>query len=403
MLLADRAKTMVVAEKIRSFHARGSAIRQMFTVGLAMKAEFGAEAVADLSIGNPNFPPPSGFSEALDAVVRDARTHAYMPNAGFPDVRRRVARHLNGRGILPGVESRHLVMTNGAAGALNVVLKTILDPGDEVLLVRPYFVEYGFYIDNHGGTAVPVDSREDCNLDCGAIDAAITSRTKAILINSPNNPSGRVYDAATLAELAATLEDASHRVGHPVFLISDEPYREILFEGAVFTSPAAAYPNSFLCYSWSKSFSISGERIGYIAVNPALETDDWPLLEASLAMCNRILGFVNAPALMQRAIAASIDATPEIEHYRQKRARLLAALDQGGYRYQRPEGTFYIFPEAPGGETEFVERARARRLLVVPGSSFGRPDHFRLCFAAPESVVDRAIGVLLELSPLPSG
>lgn len=389
---------MVISEKVRAFHSRGSAIRKMFDEGLRLKERFGEDQVADLSIGNPDFPPPPAFSEALGRIAAGPPMHAYMPNAGYPDVRERIAENLRRRELLPGVGADHVVMTTGAAGALNVTLKAILEPGDEVIVVRPYFVEYTFYIDNHGGRMVEVESAPDGDLDTDAIAAAIGPSTRAVIVNSPNNPSGRLYAVERLDHLARVLREASERLGRPVFLLSDEPYREMLFGGRRFVSPASRYANSFLCYSWSKAFSISGERIGYLAVNPRLETTDWPLTMGALAMCNRMLGFVNAPALMQRVIAEAVDAMPDIAHYEAKKDLLCAALRRAGYRFAEPEGTFYIFPETPGDEADFVARAKERLLLVVPGSAFGRPGHFRISFAAPDSTVRLACRLLEELN-----
>lgn len=389
---------MVVSEKIRGFHASGSAIRKMFDEGLRLKQLVGEDSVADLSIGNPGFPPPAEFSEAMQRIAASAPQHSYMPNAGYPDVRGRVAEHLRRRDLLPGVGAEHIVMTTGAAGALNVTLKTILEPGDEVIVVRPFFVEYRFYIDNHGGRMVEVESEPDANLDPQAVAAAIGPQTRAVIVNSPNNPSGRVYGIDRLDSLAQVLRDASARLGRPVFLLSDEPYREMLFGGRSFVSPASRYENSFQCYSWSKTYSIPGERIGYVAVNPHLETTNWPLLMGALGMCNRFLGFVNAPAFMQRVIAESLDAVPDFAHYEEKKDLLCDALRRGGYRFAEPEGTFYIFPETPGDEDRFVARAKERMLLVVPGSSFGRPGHFRISFAASESTVRLGCRLLEELA-----
>ncbi|WP_457654595.1 pyridoxal phosphate-dependent aminotransferase [Rhodocaloribacter sp.] len=368
----------------------GSAIRKMFEEGLWMKAEHGAEHVADLSLGNPEFPPPKAFLEALRRVASEPIPHGYMPNAGYPHVREAVAGHLNRHGYFEGIEARHVIMTTGAAGAINVVLKTILDPGDEVIVLRPYFVEYRFYVDNHGGRMVLVDTNEDFSLDVDAVAAAVTRRTKAVLLNSPNNPSGRVYDRASLEALAEMLRRKERELGRPIALISDEPYRELLFDDTPFVSPATVYPNSFMCYSWSKSFSIAGERIGYVAVNPAAAWEDDDTLLGALAMTNRALGFVNAPALMQRAVAEAVEAEVETGHYAGKRAKLCAALDEGGYAYVKPEGTFYIFPETLGPEDDFIRRAKRHLLLVVPGSAFGRPGHFRLSFACDDRTVERA-------------
>lgn len=389
---------MIVSEKVRGFYGRGSAIRKMFDEGLRLKQQYGADRVADLSIGNPDFPPPAAFTEALRRVAASDAPHAYMPNAGYPDVRDRIAADLRERHLLPGVLGSQVIMTTGAAGALNVTLKTLLEPGDEVIVIRPYFVEYGFYIDNHGGRMVLVDSAEDGDLDPASVAEAIGPATRAVIVNSPNNPSGRLYAAERLDALADVLRQASARLGRPVFLLSDEPYREIVFGDRTFVSPAARYENSFLCYSWSKTFSISGERIGYVAVNPALQTDDWPLVTGALAMCNRMLGFVNAPAFMQHVIGEAVGARPDIAHYEAKKRLLCDALDRGGYAYAEPEGTFYIFPRTPGDEETFIARAKERLLLVVPGSAFGRPGHFRISFAAPEATVRLACTLLEELA-----
>lgn len=389
---------MIVAAKIREFHSRGSAIRRMFEEGLRLKALHGADRVADLSIGNPDFPPPKLFREAFREAALADLPHAYMPNAGYPETRERVAQHLDRRGLLPGIGASHVVMTTGAAGAINVVLKTLLEPGDEVVVVKPYFLEYGFYIDNHGGRMVLADSRSDFELDAGAIERAVTPKTRAVLLNTPNNPSGRVYGESALREVAEVLTRASARYGRPILLLSDEPYREVVFDGVPFVSPATLYPNSVICYSWSKSFSLSGERIGYAAVNPRLETEDAELFLSALAMCNRLLGFVNAPAFLQHVIARAVDAVPDIAHYERKRARLLTALDRAGIETVRPDGTFYLFPKTPGDEADFVERLKQRLLLVVPGSAFGRSGHFRISFAAPDETVERACGILETLA-----
>ena len=389
---------MVVSEKMRTFFRTGSAIRKMFEEGLRLKAQYGPAAVADLSIGSPTFDPPEAFTRALRRAALGPGEHGYMPNAGYPDVRARVAGFLNAHGFFTGADAGHVVMTAGAAGALNVVLKTLLDPGDEVIVPAPFFPEYRYYVDNAGGRLVTVPTTADFDVDVDAVAAAVSARTRVVLLNTPNNPTGRVYPRATLEALAAMLREQESRLGRPVFVVSDEPYRELVFDGHVFASPASLHANSFMCYSWSKSFNVPGERIGYVAVNPALETDDWPLLQGALAMCNRMLGFINAPALMQRVVAGAIDAPVDTTHYARKRARLCAALDAGGYAYARPEGTFYLFPRTPGPEAAFVEAARAERLLVVPGSAFGREGYFRLSFAVPDETVGLACEKLVALA-----
>ncbi len=387
----------VVSGKVREFFHSGSAIRKMFEEGLMLKERYGAGNVADLSIGNPAFGPPEAFREAMRQAAAEPGLHGYMTNAGFGEVREKVAGWLIGNGFFERIDPARIVMTVGAAGAMNVVLKTILNRGDEVIVLKPYFTEYRFYVDNHGGVLRPVDTAPDFGLDIDRIAGAIGAKTRAIIINSPNNPTGRVYGRASLQQLAELLEASHRRYGKWVYALSDEPYREILYDGTPFTSLAALYRNTFLCYSWSKAFNIPGERIGYVAVHPDMEVEDWPLLLGSLAMCNRFLGFVNAPAYMQRVIAASLDATLDTRHYRVKRSRLCAALDEGGYRYEPPEGAFYFFPETPGDEAAFIERAKANLLLVVPGSSFGREGYFRMSYACPEETIDLACRKLIEL------
>jgi aspartate aminotransferase len=394
----DARERPVVAGPILQHYHSGASIRKMFDEGLRLKEMFGSHNVADLSLGNPCFAPPAAFSKALRDVAATPGRHAYMPNAGFPEVRDRIAEALNRDGYFSEIEGRHVVMTTGAAGAINVVLKTILEPGDEVIVPRPYFTEYGYYIANHGGRMVLVATSTDFDLDVEAILDAVTERTRAVIINSPCNPSGRVFPEPTLRMLADGLTERSRQIGSPIFVISDEPYREILFDDARFTSIASLYPNSFMCYSWSKSYSISGERIGYVAVNPALDTDDWPALLGSLAMCNRFLGFVNAPAFMQRVIGESLDALLNLERYTHNRMVLCAALEEGGYSFQSPEGTFYVFPQTPYPEDEFVRRAKDQLLLVVPGSVFGAADHFRISFAATDRSVDLACERLIRLA-----
>ena len=324
--------------------------------------------------------------------------HGYMPNSGYRQVRAKVASYLERQGFFGKIDGQQIIMTSGAAGAVNVVLKTILDAGDEVIVPRPYFVEYEFYVDNHGGRLVLVDHAPDFSLDVEQIAAAVGPRSRAVLLTSPHNPTGRVYPRASLEALCSMLTQKSGELGRPILVLSDETYRDVLFGDRRFHSIASFYPNSFMCYSWSKAFSIAGERIGYIAVNPAMETEDWPTLLGSLAMSNRMLGFVNAVALMQHVISECMDTAVDTRHYEEKRRRLCSALDQAGYEYPVPEGAFYIFPRTIGPEAEFVQRAKKHLLLVVPGSAFGQPGHFRISFACSDETVDLACIKLLELA-----
>jgi aspartate aminotransferase len=282
-------------------------------------------------------------------------------------------------------------MTCGAAGALNVALKAILDPGDEVLTPTPCFVEYGFYADNHGGVLKAAPSRSDFQLDLEAMAAAITPKTKAVLINSPNNPTGAVYSAASLKALGELLATKGREHRRTIYLISDEPYRKIVYDGVAVPSIFQAYPESIIGTSYSKDISIPGERIGFVAVNPAA-TYRKPLV-AGMALANRILGFVNAPALMQRVVACLQGLSVDINLYKRKRDMLCEGLEGLGYELIKPSGTFYLFPRSPiADDVEFVQALKAERVLVVPGSGFRGPGHFRIAFCVDDAVIRNAMG-----------
>ncbi len=388
---------MVVSEKVRSFYHSGSAIRKMFYEGLKLKQQVGEENVADLSIGNPSFPPPKEFTNAVIKYGnKQPGNHAYMHNAGYMEVRNKIAAFLNNRKYLPVTRGEHIIMTTGAAGAINVILKTILNPGDEVIVLRPYFVEYRFYVDNHDGKMILVDVAENFHLDLKNIENAITYKTRALIINSPNNPSGIMYHDEELADLGKLLTHKEQELGIEIFMISDEPYREIRY-GKKFPCPASFYHNSFIAYSWSKVYCISGERIGYIAVNPHLKTDNWEMLLGSLAMANRFLGFVNAPAFMQHVISDAVTAELDLTHYTRKREKICNALREAGYEFNEPDGGFYIFPKTPIEEMEFIEKAKNNYLLVVPGKDFGRAGYFRMCYATDEPTIDLACKILKKI------
>lgn len=376
---------MIASKKMRAFANTSSWIRKMFEEGSRMKAQFGAENVFDFSLGNPDLPPPPQFSRVLAELVHDEQPgcHAYMPNSGWPQVREAVAARLAQEQGAP-ITAGDVLMTCGAAGALNVVMKALLDPGDEVIIISPYFVEYTFYIDNHGGVAKIVPADKDFNLDLAAIAAALTEKTKAVLINSPNNPTGQVYSAESLAALGRLLESAAQ----PVCLIADEPYRKIIYDGAELPSVMAATVNAIVVSSYSKDLSLPGERIGYIAVHPAMP-DKAALLNA-LTLANRILGFVNAPALMQRAVARLQDVSIDISVYARRRELFCRILDKAGFAYVRPKGAFYLFPKTPIDDVEFCQLLLEERILAVPGRGFGRPGHIRLAFCVDEAVIAKA-------------
>jgi len=382
---------MTIARKIASTLERSSWIRRMFEEGARMKAQYGADKVYDFSLGNPNVPAPECFARALSDTVCacSGSDHGYMPNPGYPHVRQAVAHYLAREQGVP-VSAGEVIMTCGASGALNVAFKTLLDPGDEVLTPVPCFVEYGFYADNHGGVLTTAPTRPDFTLDLDALAAAITPRTKVVLINSPNNPTGQIYDAASLAALGALLTEKSRAHGHIIYLLADEPYRKIVFDGRTVPSIFAAYPESLLATSYSKDISIPGERIGFAAVNPAA-THRQAIMDG-MALANRILGFVNAPALMQRIVACLQGFSVDIGEYRRKRDLLCRGLKDCGYEFVTPPGTFYLFPRSPiPDDVAFVRALQEEMILVVPGSGFNGPGHFRIAFCVADATIEGAL------------
>jgi aspartate aminotransferase len=312
-----------------------------------------------------------------------------MSNAGFVETREAVAGYLsNLNSLSSGPED--IVMTVGAAGALNVVLKAILNPGDEVIIPAPYFVEYNFYIDNYGGIPKTVNTNPDFSLDLLAIEKAISPNTKAVLINSPNNPTGRVYGKDELAQVGQLLTQYSQRYGRPIYLISDEPYRKIIYDGLICPSIFDAYRESFLVTSFSKDLSLAGERIGYIAVHPLIA--DKGIIIEGLILCNRILGFVNAPALMQRLIPFVLEDSVDITLYKRKRDVLCKGLEAAGYTFTMPGGTFYLFPKTPiPDDVEFVRALQEENILTVPGSGFGGPGYFRIAYCVEDKTIEGAL------------
>ncbi|MGD9083601.1 MAG: pyridoxal phosphate-dependent aminotransferase, partial [Desulfobacterales bacterium] len=337
---------MTISKKIEDIIAGASFIRKMFEEGAQLKAQYGADNVYDFSLGNPNLPPPEKFSELLRDTVDSCGLgdHCYMPNTGYPMVCGSVAEYLAEEQQAP-VTDKEILMTCGASGALNVALKTILDPGDEVLTPAPCFVEYKFYADNHGGTLKTVRSKPDFQLDLDAMADAITAKTKAVLINSPNNPTGQVYPEEDLVALGDLLEKKSKDYKRTIYLVSDEPYRKIVYDGVKVPSIFASYKDSIIGTSYSKDISIPGERIGFIAVNPAATYKN--KLIGGMTVANRILGFVNAPALMQRVVACMQGMSVEISEYARKRKILCDGLAELGYEFIKPPGTFYLFPRSP--------------------------------------------------------
>ncbi len=382
---------MAIAEKIGGFIESSSWIRRMFEEGARLKSIHGNDNVYDFSLGNPSIEPPGEFRRYLKSIVENASpgVHAYMPNTGYPHVRKAVADFVNEeQNLTAGDED--VIMTCGAAGGLNIILKAITNADDEIITPAPYFVEYGFYADNHGGRLITVATTDDFNLDIEAIEKAIGPKTKAVLINSPNNPTGRVYPEETLLQLGDLLREKSLETGRTIYLISDEPYRKITYDGIRVPSVLRCYPNSLLATSYSKDLSIPGERIGYVIVCPEAE-DKGQLLQA-LALANRILGYVNAPALMQRVVGGLQGVHVDVSEYARKREMLCDGLSDSGYRFVKPEGAFYLFPQSPvADEVAFVGALQEERILAVPGSGFGAPGYFRLSFCVDDRVISDSL------------
>jgi len=382
---------MAVAKKIQDAMERSSWIRKMFEEGVRLKAIHGADNVYDFSLGNPDLEPPEKFRQVLSSIVAESSTgtHGYMPNAGYGETRTAVADYVSReQGVK--VESEHVVMTCGAAGALNCIFKTLLDPGDEVIVSAPYFVEYGFYTDNHGGQLRVVSTREDFTLDPSAIEKAINPKTKVVLINSPNNPSGQVYEHTSLAQLGDLLAANSKKMGRTLYLVSDEPYRKIVYDGFKVPSIFEAYPNSIVATSYSKDVSLPGERIGYLVAHP--EAEEVRTLMSGFVLANRILGFVNAPALMQRVVTNLQGNCVNLRKYKARRDLFYQGLADAGYELLKPRGAFYLFPKSPiADEVSFVRSLHEENILVVPGTGFGSPGYFRIAYCVGKKTIESAI------------
>ncbi|MDR0723215.1 MAG: pyridoxal phosphate-dependent aminotransferase [Treponema sp.] len=377
---------MPIASSIREALGSASLIRKMFEEGNQLKKQYGADKVFDFSIGNPDIEPPPAFHRVFTKLAKEDKkgSHGYMPNGGYPEVREALAGKVSREQGLT-LDGSHIVMAAGAAGGLNVVLKAILNPGDEVIVSRPYFMEYKAYVANHGGRLVEVDTLPDFNLNIPAIKAGLSEKTAAVLINSPHNPTGRIYPAKTIAELAELLQSWGNQSGRLPYLIADEPYREIAYTVQV-PSILSAYSESVVVNSYSKSLSLPGERIGYIGVSPAIHDKDEVV--NALIYTTRILGFVNAPALMQRIVAELTFARVDVKVYARRRDAFKQVLDAAGITYAEPEGAFYLFCQVPkGDDPAFVDHLKQYRILGVPGSGFGKPGWIRFAYCVDEKLI----------------
>lgn len=390
----------MVSDKMKELLSGSSVIRAMFEDGKKMAAKFGKENVYDFSLGNPSVYPPEKLNSAIKSLP-DERSpdylHGYMNNSGYEEVRTRIASSLNKR-FDTRFSFKNIIMTVGAAGGLNVILKTILNPNDEVITFSPYFGEYRHYVENFSGKLVAVKPYIDGNFkpDINELKNAITPKTKALIINTPNNPTGVVYSEEDIKNISAVLEEKSNEIGHAIFLISDEPYRELAYDGLKVPYLTKYYDNTIVCYSYSKSLSLPGERIGYLVIPD--EVEDFEEMIASAGTATRILGFVNAPSLMQLAIAECLEESVDIKVYENNRNKLTAILDRLGFSYIRPEGAFYLFMKTPEDDKAFVENAKKERLLLVPGSAFGCPNYVRIAYCVAPSVIDNSYTAFEKLA-----
>ena len=385
-----------VTNQIKESMAGSSWIRKMFEKGLELKRQHGADAVCDFSLGNPDVPPPAKTKAALEAIAADAVKPlglGYCPNAGIPAVREAIAAYLARQQQVP-VAASNVVMTVGAAGALVSFFRAVIEPGDEVICPSPYFVEYGSYCGHFGGVLKPVSSIADEGFrpDIAAIEAAITPKTRALLVNSPNNPTGCIYSAEDVRRLAALVDKtnaARGDGGRPLFLLSDEPYRAFAYDGATVPPMLPLTPYAVVLGSFSKTLSLAGERIGYVAVNPAMPDGD--TLVSAVTLTNRTLGFVNAPVIGQRLATALLDETVDLDIYDRRRKLMANVLSDAGIEFVMPRGAFYFFPKAPGGDDiAFVDALQDELILAVPGRGFGMAGFVRLSCSVDEKIIARS-------------
>ncbi|MBQ4347697.1 MAG: pyridoxal phosphate-dependent aminotransferase [Firmicutes bacterium] len=381
----------MISKKMQDFVAGSSIIRAMFEEGKRYADKYGKDKLFDFSLGNPSVAPPDIVSESIQKVLKEEdpiTVHGYSDNAGCVDVREAVAEYIR-RTYHCNMYMKSIVITNGAAGALNIILKTILEPGDEVLTFRPFFGEYRNYVSNYDGILNTVPTLPDFQPDIPELEAAIGPKTKALLINTPNNPTGALYDNRTLASIAQVLYKKQEEFGHEIYLISDEPYRALVYDGAEVPFVAHYYENTFVAYSYSKALSIPGDRIGFIAVHP--EMADFEQVIAALSVANRICGFVNAPSLLQRILPYCLEASVDIDLYDKNRTAFHKMLTELGYECELPQGAFYLFPKAPGGDDlAFCTAAKEYGIFLSPGTAFGAPGHFRIAYCVDYEKIEGA-------------
>ena len=389
----------MISEKMIKLTKGNSVIRAMFEEGKRLAALHGKENVYDFSIGNPNIPSPAAVNNAIIDIVQNEDSvllHGYMSNVGYPDVRAAVAKSLNER-FDTSFDEKNIIMSVGAAGGLNVVLKTLINPNDEVIVISPFFVEYGNYVSNFDGKLVVVPAnRSNFEPDPEAVRAAITPKTKAIILNSPNNPTGVIYTEEIIKQLAAVLKEKSKEYGTSIYIISDEPYRELAYDGVEVPFMTKYYNNTIICYSWSKSLSLPGQRIGYIVL--PCELDEYQLIFDAAGIATRILGYVNAPSLIQKVVAKCLNEQTNIDAYDANRKLLYNGLKDLGIEAVYPQGAFYLWAKTPASDTDFVEAAKKHNILIVPGSAFICPGYARIAYCVSYETIERSLPAFKKLA-----
>jgi len=389
----------MIAKSMVDYVNGSSVIRAMFEEGNKMAKMYGAENVYDFSLGNPSVEPPKAVGEAMRYILQEEKpnlVHGYMNNAGYEDVRDAIANSINQK-FDTSFNANNILMTVGAAGGLNVILKTFLDPEDEVVVFAPFFGEYANYIKNYGGVMKVAKTTEDFLPDPELTKEAITEKTKAVIINNPNNPTGVVYSEEDIIKLADVLRECEKEYGHAIYLIGDEPYRELVYDGVTVPYLTKYYEDTIVGYSYSKSLSLPGERIGYLVIPN--EVDDYENVFQAAGIANRILGFVNAPSLLQRTVARCLDAEVDIDTYNKNRELLYTELTALGFECIKPQGAFYMFVKAPGGDDkEFVKKAKEFNLLLVPGSTFHGPGYVRIAYCVDYDMIKRALPAFEKLA-----
>ena len=390
----------MIAEKMKGYVANSSIIRAMFEEGKELAAKIGAENVFDFSLGNPSVEPPKHVKEAIIEILNEESSmeiHGYMSNAGFESVRKTIADSLNKK-FETSFNENNILMTVGAAGGLNVILKTLLNPGDEVITFAPYFGEYNNYVANFEGKLIAVTpNTKDFQPNIEEFEEKITEKTKAVIVNTPNNPTGVVYSEETIQKIAAVLEKKEEEFGTSIYLIADEPYRELAYDGVKVVYLTKYYHNTIVGYSYSKSLSLPGERIGYLVIPN--EVDDYDDVFQAACVANRILGFVNAPSLIQKVVAKCIDAEVDVEVYNRNRELLYNSLIKYGYSCVKPQGAFYLFVKSlEEDDKAFAAAAKKYNLLVVPGSAFGCPGYVRIAYCVDYEMIERSLPAFEQLA-----